>query len=418
MNTFDDALRTTELRCLLIASTFPPIHGGSAVVYANLCQHLPKGSVRVLTAKKNYLSGKEIEGWQQHDSHVEYPVDRIELLRPLMAAAPRNRWVSLCRLVAQDLPLYARAAYTAAGIVYKHRINVVCVGELVSGSWLGILLKKIFGCKLIIYVHGEEITTATAGLHGKRRSQYLAAADKVVAVSAFTCDALMQTMGVRAESIELIHNGVDTDKFSPGPADASIVSRHKLQGKKIVLTLGRLVPRKGMDMAIRAMKKVIVDFPDARHIIIGEGEYRDELLRIVAAENMGQYVSLVGKISDADLLAYMRSCDVFLLPNRTMPDGDTEGFGLVFREANACGKPVVGGRAGGVVEAVVDGYSGVLVDGNDPSAIAVALCRFLQEPALALQMGLNGLILARENNTEKVADRFLKSGEELLATAS
>ena len=75
------------------------------------------------------------------------------------------------------------------------------------------------------------------------------------------------------------------------------------------------------------------------------------------------------------MVRYLRVCDLFLMPNRTMPDGDTEGFGLVFREANACRKPVIGGRAGGVVEAVVDGHTGLLVNGNDPQEIAEAIER-------------------------------------------
>jgi len=99
-----------------------------------------------------------------------------------------------------------------------------------------------------------------------------------------------------------------------------------------------------------------------------------------------------------------------------MPDGDTEGFGLVFREANACARPVVGGRAGGAVEAVVDGESGFLVNGKDAGDIAAALLKLLTDPGLANHMGRLGLELALANNTKAVADRFLKMCERLLST--
>ncbi|RJG01894.1 glycosyltransferase [Noviherbaspirillum sedimenti] len=404
-----------EVKCLLVASTFPPIHGGSAVVYENLCEKLPLESIRVLTAKRNYLNNQEIEGWQQHDSTAAFPVDRISLLRPLMAPPPANTLVSLYRLVFQDLPLYARMLMTAALLVYRHRINVVCIGELVTGSWLGIALKKIFGCKLVIYVHGEEITTATGGrLHGNKRRHYLAAADKVVAVSSFTCDALTQSMGLNPAAITLIQNGVDTDRFTPGIKDYGLLAKHQLYEKKIVLTVGRLVLRKGIDMAIKSMARVVTEMPHIHYLIVGDGECRSEFESLIYKEGLSDHVTLVGKVSDEELVQYFRTCDVFLMPNRTMPDGDTEGFGLVFREANACGKPVIGGRAGGAVEAVVDGKTGFLVDGTNPETIATTIIELLRTPQLAENMGRNGLQLALENNTKSVANLFLKTCERLL----
>ena len=404
----------SNVRCLLVASTFPPIHGGSAVVYGNLCQHMPAGTVRVLAAREHYASAKEIDGWREHDAAVNYPVDRIPLLRPLMAPPPANSLVSVWRLLFQDLPLYASVLLAAGRLVYKHRINVVCVGELVTGSWLGIALKKLFGCKLIIYVHGEEITTATSGFHGSRRRDYLAAADKVVAVSSFTCDALTQQMDVRPEAIALIENGVDTERFTPGPRAAEIIARHQLEGKKVLLTVGRLVPRKGADMALRAMALIRAARADVHYLIIGEGELRPILESMIADSGLADCVTLVGKASEQDLIPYLRSCDLFLMPNRTMPDGDTEGFGLVFREANACRKPVIGGRAGGVVEAVLHGQTGFLVDGTDPQAIADSVLAIFNDDALAERMSVCGLQLARDNNTVSVARQFLTVCERLL----
>jgi len=410
---------TQNVRCLLLASTFPPIHGGSAVVYHNLCLHMPPGSIRVLTANENYLTHKPIDGWQAHDQSVPYPVDRLPLLRPQMLPAPANILVSVLRLVLNDMPLYARSLWTAARIVRKHQINLVCVGELVTGSWLGFALKRLFGCKVVIYVHGEEVTTATGGrLHGNRRGDYLRRADKVVAVSSFTCDALTRDMGVQPTRLALIQNGVDTYRFTPGVPDAAFLAKHDLIGKKIVVTVGRLVPRKGIDMAIRAMRLVVNELPEVRHIIVGDGDYQPVLKDIIDEENLAIHVNLVGKTSDHDLLQYLRCCDVFLMPNRTMPDGDTEGFGLVFREANACAKPVIGGRAGGAVEAVADGKSGFLVDGQDISDIASALLQLLKTPELAKHMGQQGLQLALANNTKAVSERFLKMCDGLLHSSS
>jgi len=406
----------TDVRCLMIASTFPPIHGGSAVVYDSLCRNMPAGSIRVLTAKTSYVSGKEIEGWREHDAAVDYPVERIELLRPRMLPAPANSLVSAGRLLFQDVPLYARAFLRAARIIRRERINVVCVGELVAGSMLGIALKKLFKVKLVVYVHGEEITTASSGrLYGNKRKQYLQAFDKVVAVSSFTCDALTSLMDTPPDAITLIPNGVDTHRFTPGPRDESLIRKHNLAGKKIVLTVGRMVARKGIDMTIQAIAQLVQQRQDLHYLVVGDGEMRPQLERMIVDLGLQEYVTLVGKVSDDELLAYLRTCDLFVMANRTLADGDTEGFGLVFREANACHKPVVGGRAGGAVEAVRDGQSGLLVDGYQPAEIAAAIDRILSDPALAQRLADYGLQLARDNNTVAVARQFLRTCERLVA---
>lgn len=406
----------SEVRCLLVASTFPPIHGGSAVVYENLCEHMPQGSIRVLTAQNSYITGTEIEGWRAHDDAKSFPIDRTPLLRPRMLPPATSRLVSLYRLLFQDVPLFAKAFLRAGQLIRRHRINVLCIGELVAGGLLGIVLKKAFGCKLIVYVHGEEITTMASGrLYGKWRQNYLQAADKVVAVSSFTCDALTGQMGLPPEVIALIPNGVDTDRFTPGERDTELVARHGLAGKKIILTVGRLVERKGIDKTIEAMCELVARRGDIHYLIVGDGELRQKLERMIVELGLSAHVTLVGKVSDDDLLRYLRTCDLFVMPNRTLADGDTEGFGLVFREANACHKPVVGGRAGGAVEAVRDGESGLLVDGYQPAQIAEAIDRILSDPALARRMADYGLKLAYDNNTAAVAHQFLRICERLLA---
>lgn len=407
---------TTPVRALLIASTFAPVNGGSAVVYDSLCRELPEGSVRVLSARRNYLDNCEIAGWREHDAHAPYPIDRIDLLRPLLLPPPRNLAVSLWRLLAQDLALYVRAYREAARLVARHRINTIVVGELVTGSWLGLALRARFGCRVVIYVHGEEVTTVTGGrLHGNLRSYYLRAADHVVAVSAFTCEALTRLMQVQKEHITLVPNGVDTARFVPAPPSAGLLARHQLAGKQVVLTVGRLVTRKGIDMALRAVAQVLRTRPALHYLVAGDGPERTRLQHIIDEEGIQGQATLLGKVSNEDLLRYLQLCDVFLMPNRTLDDGDTEGFGLVFREANACGKPVIGGRAGGVVEAVQDGETGLLVDGTDVDDIAGALHRILGNPELAAQWGAQGLALARANNTRAVADQFLHLCERLLA---
>lgn len=396
-----------NIRCLLVASTFPPIHGGSAVVYDNVCRNLPFNSIRVLAASNNYLTQKAINGCKEYDANAPFPIDRLPYLRPLMLPPPRNIFVSVYRFIVKDLMLYLHVFVSASQIVRKHNINIVCIGELVSGGWLGVALKKCFGCKLVFYVHGEEITTNTQGrLYGRMRRRYLEAADKVVSVSSFTCDALTKRMSVPPNSIALIENGVDTERFTPGPVDLTVLSALGLKGKRILLFVGRLVQRKGVDMVISSMPEIIKKIPNIHFVIVGDGEYRETLHKQIADMEMNGYISMVGKVSDDDLVKYFRACDLFVMPNRTMPDGDTEGFGLVFREANACGKPVIAGRAGGAVEAVIEGQTGLLVDGENVKEISDSIIKILSTPQLAADLSEGGLDVARENNVQAMASKF------------
>ncbi|CDH43054.1 glycosyltransferase family 4 protein [Candidatus Contendibacter odensensis] len=396
------------VRCLLIASIFPPIHGGSAVVYESLCRYVGAGSIFVLAPWRHYIDGQAIAGWREYDAQAGYPVERIELLRPLMLDIPCSRLQSVWRTLTIDLPLKWRVLKTVAALVRRERINVVCIGELTSGSWIGLAAQRLLGCRMINYIHGEEITTETTyRFYGRQRHRYLAAADAVVAVSEFTRAALTRLMGVPREKIELIPNGVDLERFSAGPRNAELLRRLGVRdGEKVILTVGRLVPRKGMDMVLRALPAIRQSIPSVHYLIVGEGEYRPVLEGLMSELGLRDCATLAGKLSHQDLLDLYRSCDVFAMPNREMPDGDTEGFGLVFLEANACGRAVIGGRAGGAVEAVRDGENGVLVDGNDPASIADAILRILTDAELREHLERRGLEIALQSSCAERARQF------------
>lgn len=394
------------VKCLLIANIFAPIAGGSAVVYESLCRFAPPGSMHVLASKRHYGTGEEIPGWRDFDAQAPYPIQRVDLLRPVSVEA-RSIAHSAYLWLTGDLPIKVLSLSAAARIVRREDIDVVCIGELSSGSWLGLALRRLFGCRVINYIHGEEITTVMPyRFFGQKRREYLHAADAIVAVSGFTRQALVDLMGVDAEKIELIHNGVDAERFQPGPKNLALIQRYGLQGKHVLLTVGRLVPRKGFDMTLRALPRIVADCPDCHYLILGEGEYRARLEEIVREEGVGRHVTFTGRVAEAELADHYRLCDLFLMPNRELSDHDTEGFGLVFLEANACGKAVIGGRAGGVVEAVRDGETGLLVDGSNPAEITEAALRLLRDHTFRETLEHNGLAYARSSSSREKAMQF------------
>lgn len=403
--------------CLIIASIFAPIRGGSATVYESLARLGGANKTAVLASWRHYGTGEPIAGWREHDAVCGYPVTRTELLRPVVMPPPANRLVSAWRVVAIDLPLKVRVAWQAIGLARRYPVGVVCIGELVSGAWLGEFLRRWFGLKLVFYVHGEEITTRYAsGSFGSRRAYSLRRADAVVAVSRFTAKALEQEMGVAPDRIVLIPNGVDLTRFSPGADDGVLRARFSLGSGPIVLCVGRLVARKGFDQTVRAWSVVQAAVPEARLLIVGEGEMAVELERLAVEGGVRDRVCLAGPLSDADLLRAYRAASVFVMPNRTMPDGDTEGFGLVFLEANACGRAVIGGQAGGAVEAVVDGETGLLVDGYDSAAVATAIIRVLTDAELRQRLEAGGLAYALRNDSAARAKTFRTMCQRLCGT--
>ena len=291
-------------------------------------------------------------------------------------------------------------------LIKHHHVGVLCIGELNSSAWLGELCRELTGCRLIYYIHGEEVTTHfEVGSFGKKRLQHLARADAIVAVSNFTRNTLLE-LGLPTERIHLIEDAVDTVHFCPGPVVHSFRQHWGVENKRLVVSIGRLVPRKGFDRSIEGWPSVLVQHPDAHLLIVGDGPQRGELESLLARHGLQESVTLTGPLSDADLLSAYRSAEFFMMPNRTMPDGDTEGFGLVFLEANACGRAVIGGKAGGAVEAVKDGETGLLVDGNVAADIAGAVIRLLANPGLRIRLEQNGLAHAQANSWTTRALQF------------
>jgi phosphatidylinositol alpha-1,6-mannosyltransferase len=277
--------------------------------------------------------------------------------------------------------------------------RTIVVGELQGLGWLAILLSLLTPWRVVMYTHGEEVVQTAYNRLARLRGAALRASDIVLAVSRFTRERLTSDFGVAPERIRLVPNGVDLDRFSPGDAAA----------EPFVLGVGRLIERKGFDRLIEAFALIASDFPAYRLCIAGTGAEEAKLRATMERLGLGERVELLGAVGDDELLSLYRRCTLFAMPNRTLPDGDTEGFGLIFLEANACGKPVIGGRAGGAVDAVVDGETGLLVKGEDSEAIAEALRRLLGDAALRDKLAQAGLARARGLGWDHSAKQFLEA---------
>jgi phosphatidylinositol alpha-1,6-mannosyltransferase len=391
--------------------------GGSATVYANLARDA-QGAVVVLAPYLDSQSGRELAGWREFDRQADFGVWRMPLLRAL-PEPPGSRLRAVWSLCSRDLPLMIRVLARVAQIVRRERVALIVIGELVYGGWLVVPCRFLLRRKVVLYIHGEELTIDRRPVTIARalRGVHLRLAHAIVTVSRFGERALIERYGVPPGKIELITNGIDLDRFHPRPDNPRLRAGYGLTDKRILLTVGRLSERKGMDRMIEALPAVLSRHAKVHYLVVGDGGYRAPLARLAADHGVADHVTFAGSVSDRDLLEHYAVADVFVMPHRQLPSGDTEGFGVVFLEANACGVPVVAGTAGGAPDAVQDGVNGLTVDGDDVSAIAQAVLRLLEDATLRERLRAGGLARAREADCRKKTAQFLDLCRRLAAPA-
>lgn len=382
--------------------------GGAQTVYDAVAGARPD-SFEVLTAYTDYANaGHEVDGWQQFDHEAAYSIERIKEMRPPIVRGKAGLFRRLFLLV-EDRLLKRNVVQYLKRMATKKSYGTIVIGSVDGLGWSIDHLRRIFpAAKVVIYTHGEEISQATYSPRAEQRRQVaLHAADGVVTVSSFTAGLLTSKYGVSKECIELVTNGVDLDIFDRLPRE-NVRPHFGLGSGPLVLAVGRLVPRKGFDMLLKAWPRILAAVPGAELAIAGTGPLASELKAMAEAPEMGGSVHMLGFVPDEMLPSLYASADLFTMPNRTMPDGDTEGFGLVFLEAAAAGTPSVGGNAGGAVDAIRDGETGRLVDGEDPGAIAFAISELLNDEVARKRMGEAARAHALTQGWGGKADQLLK----------
>ncbi len=369
-----DEGRNKAADCLVISELFLPTKGGTAVWFAEVYRRLGGQNIHIVTA--------DVADAQAFDKQHPNTVHRVSLRR--------YRW-----LKPESLALYVRLFWRGLVVGLRAKPASIHAGRVLPEGLVAWALARLLRRPLIIYAHGEEITTWRTP--GKRRAMIFAYkhADRVIANSDFTRELLIG-LGVVPSRIALISPGVDISVFHPGEDGAELRQRLGLGAEeRLILSVGRLSRRKGFDQVIRALPDLLARGLDVHYALIGIGE-DDAYLRGLADEmGVRERLHMLAHQSSEDLPRWYRAADVFAMPNREI-GGDTEGFGMVFLEAAASSKPSVAGMAGGTGAAVIDGQTGLRVDGNAVDAVNAALWRLLSDPVYAEKLGAQGAQRARE----------------------
>ena len=201
-------------------------------------------------------------------------------------------------------------------------------------------------------------------------------ADLILAVSNYTRDRLLQEQHLDPAKVLLLPNTFDSDRFRIGPKPPYLLKRYRLSpNTKILLTVCRLDSQeqyKGYDRLLQALPIIIDKIPQIHYLIVGKGDDRSRIEHLIQELNLQQHVTLAGFIPDRELCDHYNLCDLFAMPSKG------EGFGIVYLEALACGKPTVGGNQDGAMDALCAGKLGALVDPDDVEAIAQTAIQILQ----------------------------------------
>jgi phosphatidylinositol alpha-1,6-mannosyltransferase len=259
--------------------------------------------------------------------------------------------------------------------------------------------------------HGRELlfnpASKTAGLraaYARLRTALLHRVDAFVPVSTYTA-GLLHERGVSPQRTHVVPNGTNPERFQPRDG-TPLREKLGLGDRSVLLTVGRLVPRKGVDTVLRALPAIAQDCPDVAYVVAGTGPDRARLERLADRLDVQDRVQFVGHVDHDQLPVYYSAADLFVMPARQDPP-DVEGFGLVFLEANACGTPVIGARTGGMPDAILEGETGLLVPPDAPDALADAALRVLTNPNLARDLGQRGRHRAvHEASWDHIAERI------------
>ncbi|MBL7197577.1 MAG: glycosyltransferase family 4 protein [Candidatus Omnitrophica bacterium] len=284
--------------------------------------------------------------------------------------------------------------------VFKFKIDVIQNLTWYPSAAISYFVSILTKVPYVIYVHAMDYFEDRRGIINKLKYNCIRMfikrltfdrAKKITSISYFMKDKLA-VRGIDALKIKVVYPGVDSARFVPRIDAKKIITKHGLENKKILLTVSRLDDYKGHDMVIKTLPRLISKFPDIVYLVVGEGPNERSLRKLIDELNLSNYVIFAGWVDDTTIPLYYNACDIFIMLSREVAsEAKVEGYGLVFLEANACGKPIIAGRSGGVEDAVIDGVTGILVDPLDLEEIGRAVTKILNDKHYAELLGTNGL---------------------------
>lgn len=383
---------------LLLSYDFPPIGGGIARLTGELTRRYPPGSLVVSTGL--------VDGSGPSDARFPNPIDRVGI------RSTRLRTV-------QGLLVWS---YRARRLAHAFHSRFSWCGNLKPAGFPALWLRRREGIPYGIILYGSDLQLLRHSIRRSRRKRVAARAllreaSVLVAVSRWTrglCLEVLDEIGLdpTASDVRTIPLGTDPLHFRPGIATAGVCARYGLEPGRWLLTVARLEVHKGIDTGLKVVAALGKECPDLRYAIVGSGSRRQELEAMARDLGVADRVRFLTGVPDDDLPALYNRAEIYLGLSRPA-ELFIEGFGIALTEASACGIPVVGGRAGGIPDAVREGETGVLVDSTDVHAVVDLVRSLLADRELRRRLGEGGRRAVESYfNWDRVTADVRRTGDE------
>jgi phosphatidylinositol alpha-1,6-mannosyltransferase len=354
-------------RVLLVTNDFPPTVGGIQSYLRDYCAELERRDPGRLTV---FASTQDADAAAEYDASL--PFDVVRWPRTVMLPTPPT-------------------ARRMAQIISEREINTVWFGSSTPMALMGAAARRAGAGRIVASTHGHEVgwSMVPGGRNvlraiGRRT-------DCLTFVSRYARQRFAACFGPTV-AWEPMPGGVDSTVFAPELEGREMIrARHGIDDRKVIVCVSRVVPRKGQDTLVEAMPTVLRDAPDAHLLIVGPGDYAEQLRSRARELQIDERVTVTGAVDYEELVAHYCAGDVFAMPVRTQGGGfSVEGLGIVFLESQACGVPTIAGDGGGAPETVQDGVTGDVVDGTSVEAVASCTAALLNDPERARRYSERG----------------------------
>jgi phosphatidylinositol alpha-1,6-mannosyltransferase len=369
---------SNEPKIMLISPDYPPPLIGGSLVYMNNLVSNSDLKISILTDKKQRLGNEKIKFLESHFI--------TESINP-----------SLPRLILMYLFLSARMFFNN-----KYDCVILNVSAIGNGLLAGLLSK--LKVKTVIIAYAEELTVAlySSSLKGKVKKFFMKGyqkADMVISVSNFARRILIDEMFVECP-IYVIPTPLHNEKIIQTISNKS--------SRRGILSVGRLIKRKGFDLLIKSYRDFHKQLPDSRLTIIGDGPEKKELESLISKYSLGSEVKIFSNVTGDFLTEQYQTHELFVLANHMLENGDCEGAPNVFIEAGAYGLPSIAGKEGGASDVVEDGVSGYLIDPKDINSLSSTIYNLMQDKKKLAIMGNNANLKVKKDHDKKIAGQKFK----------
>lgn len=347
------------MHIVIPTADYPPIEGGIASVSLHLSRELAKMG-HTVTVIAPYFPDME-------------DFDENEALSVVRFHGYHLGWFRFIPMFLKSLP-YMRQADLVMGINISY------------GALMAYLLKApyvtfAYAYEFLKFQHTPLLSNLLRKVYKQSR--------RCISISSYTTQQL-NTFGVEEDTISTILPGASDPLTITQQQQNDLREKWNIPDGPLLLAVSRLIPRKGHATLLDAMPAILDRHPDTTLVCVGRGPLLESLQTQAQQLTIHESVRFSGYMSDDEVATLYATCDLFVLPTGHGTNGQVEGFGLVFAEANAYGKPAIAGRSGGTIDAVLDGETGLIIEPENPRACAEAVLALLDDPAKAKEMGENG----------------------------